>query len=219
MNEFEPLTIERIDDVPLLLAQLERIQVAHLLDRHFPTHGNWQGLSLGMVSAVWLSHILSEGDHWLNHVEPWAARQHCLQACLGQEVRSLDFTDDRLAAVLDYLSDDERWQVCERELGQHLFQFGHSKDHRPDSPQVKIKLSALDPLGVPLGVTIIGGQRADDGLYVPVAVLSQQAQTVSHVTPLSALQECIMALLGFPSAVYSTLALHSYKLTFQMSEP
>jgi transposase len=163
-------------------------------------------------------------------------------------VRSLDFTDDRLAVVLDYLSDDERWQVCERELGQHLirvydlhpslvrvdgttvsgyvqpspvglFQFGHSKDHRPDSPQVKIKLSALDPLGVPLGVTIIGGQRADDGLYVPVAVLSQQAQTVSHVTPLSALQECIMALLGFPSAVYSTLALHSYKLTFQMSEP
>jgi len=55
MNEFEPLTIERIDDVPLLLAQLERMQVAHLLDRHFPTHGNWQGLSLGMVSAVWRS--------------------------------------------------------------------------------------------------------------------------------------------------------------------
>jgi transposase len=170
MNEIEQLTIERIDDVPLLLAQLERMQVAQLLDRHFPTHGNWQGLSLGMVSAVWLSHILSEGDHWLNHVEPWAAqRQHCLQACLGQEVRSLDFTDDRLAAVLDYLSEDERWQACERELGQHLirvydlhprrvrvdsttvsgyvqpspdglFQFGQSKDHRPDLPQVKIKL-------------------------------------------------------------------------------
>jgi transposase len=44
-----------------------------------------------------------------------------------------------------------------------LFQFGHSKDHRPDLPQVKIKLSALDPLGLPLGVTLVGGQRADDG--------------------------------------------------------
>jgi transposase len=208
MNENEPLTIERIDDVPLLLAQLEHMQVAPLLDRHFPTHGNWQGLSLGMVSAIWLSHILSEGDHWLNHVEPWAAGHvTCLQACLGQEVRRLDFTDDRLAAVLDYLSDDERWQACERELGQHLirvydlhpsrvrldsttvsgylhptpdglFQFGHSKDHRPDLPQVKIKLSALDPLALPLGITIVGGQRADDGLYVPA--IRQVQQTLEH---------------------------------------
>jgi transposase len=204
MDEIEPLTIERIDDVPILLAQLERMQVANLLDRHFPTHGNWQGLSLGMVSAVWLSHILSEGDHWLNHVEPWAAQHlHCLQACLGQEVRSLDFTDDRLASILDYLSADEQWQAFERELGQHLirvydlhpsrvrvdsttvsgyvhaspdglFQFGHSKDHRPDLPQVKIKLSALDPLGLPLGVTIVSGQRADDGLYVPAIQHVQQ---------------------------------------------
>ena len=91
MNEKEPLTIERIDDVPILLTQLERMQVARLLDRHFPTHGNWQGLSLGMVSMVWLSHILSQGDHWLNHVEPWASGHlNSLQACLGQEVRSLD---------------------------------------------------------------------------------------------------------------------------------
>ena len=121
MDEFEPLTIERIDDVPILLTQLERMQVANLLDQHFPTHGNWQGLSLGMVSVVWLSHILSEGEHWLNHVEPWAAqRLNCLQACLGQEVRSLDFSDDRLASVLDYLSDDEQWQAVERDLTQHL---------------------------------------------------------------------------------------------------
>src|ERR1700680_1758007 len=165
MDEIEPLMIERIDDVPILLTQLEHMQVAPLLDRHVPTHGNWQGLSLGTVSVVWLSHILSEGDHWLNHVEPWASRHlTCLQACLGQEVRRLDFTDDRLAAVLDYLSADEPWQAFERDLGQHLirvydlhpsrvrvdsttisgyvhprpdglFQFGHSKDHRPDLPQ------------------------------------------------------------------------------------
>ncbi len=79
MDEFEPLTGERIDDVPVLLAQLERMQAAHLLDRHFPTHGDWQGLNLGMSSVVWLSHILSEGDHWLNYVDPWAAQHlNCL---------------------------------------------------------------------------------------------------------------------------------------------
>src|SRR5260370_3660724 len=124
MNEFEPFTIERIDDVQRLVEQLERMQVATLLDRHFTTDGNWQGLSLGMISTVWLSHILSEGDHWLNHVEGWAAQHlHCLQACVGQDVRSLDFSDDRLAAVLDYLSADEQWQTLERDLGQHLIRF------------------------------------------------------------------------------------------------
>src|SRR5260370_7218686 len=117
MNEIEHLTTERVDDIPILLAQLERMQVAPLLDRHFSTHGNWQGLSLGMVSVVWLSHILSEGDHWLNHVEPWASGHlTCLQACLGQEVRSLDFTDDRLAAVLHYLSHDEPCPPFQRAL-------------------------------------------------------------------------------------------------------
>src|SRR5450759_351605 len=204
MNEIEQLTIERVDDIPILLAQLEHMQVASLLDRHFPTHGNWQGLSLGQVVEVWLSHILSEGDHWLSHVEPWADQhRNCLQVCLGQEVRRLDFSDDRLASVLDALSEDEPWQVFERELSRHLirvydlrpsrvridsptvsgyvqptpdglFQFGHSKDHRPDLPQVKIKLSALDPLGLPLTSTIVSGERADDGLYVPEIQRVQQ---------------------------------------------
>ncbi len=223
MDEFEPLKIERIDDVPVLLAQLERMQVANLLDRHFPTHGNWQGLSLGTVSVVWLSHILSEGDHWLNHVEPWASGHlTCLQACLGQEVRGLDFSDDRLASILDDLSADERWQAFERDLGQHLirvydlhpsrvrvdsttvsgyvhpspdglFQFGHSKDHRPDLPQVKIKLSALDPLGLPMGITVVGGQRADDGLYVPAI---EQAQQTLGQRGLLYVGDCKMAALS-----------------------
>ena len=70
----ETLTIrsERVDDIPLLLAQLDRMGVQPLLDEHFPTHGNWVGLSLGWVTVLWLTHILSEADHRLNHVEPWA---------------------------------------------------------------------------------------------------------------------------------------------------
>lgn len=48
-----------------------------------------------------------------------------------------------------------------------LFQFGHSKDHRPDLPQLKVNLATLDPLGLPLSTTIVAGNRADDGLYLP----------------------------------------------------
>lgn len=59
MNKPLPLTTERVDDISILLAQLERIGVRTLRDKHFPTHGNWQGLSLGTAAIIWLSHILS----------------------------------------------------------------------------------------------------------------------------------------------------------------
>ena len=100
----ETLTIvsERVDGIPVLLAQLNRLGLQPLLDEHFPTHGNWVGLSLGWVSVLWLTHILSEGDHRLNHVVPWAKqRLHTLQACTEQPIHPLDVSDDRLATVLE----------------------------------------------------------------------------------------------------------------------
>ncbi len=67
-----------------------------LLDKHFPMHGHWKGLDLGHIVQVWLAHILSEGDHRLNHVESWAGGLLItLEKCLARPVRSLDFTDDR----------------------------------------------------------------------------------------------------------------------------
>jgi transposase len=175
MNKALTVTNERVDDIPLLLAQLERMGIQQLLDQHFPTHGNWQGLSLGWVAVVWLSYILSQADHRLSHVQPWIQKRlETLRVCTGQPLRALDFSDDRLEAVLRYLNQDESWQQLEQELGgsllrvyelkpervrldsttasgycgvseEGLFQWGHSKDHRPDLAQVKVMLSTLDP--------------------------------------------------------------------------
>jgi len=198
MSENLTIQTERVDDVPLLLAQMERMNVPSLLDAHFPTHGNRQGLSLGWVSTIWLAHILSRADHRLNQVRPWAETLHdTLRACLGAALRPTDLTDDRLADVLRTLSDDTRWAAFEAALNAHtlrvydlrattvrvdsttasgywtvtddgLFQFGHSKDHRPDLPQVKVMLATLDPLGLPLAVDVVAGQSADDPLYLPI---------------------------------------------------
>jgi len=197
MNETFTIISERVDDIPLLLAQLERMGVQPLLDEHFPTHGNWTGLSLGWVGVLWLTHILSQADHRLNHVEPWAEqRLHTLRGCTGQLLHPLDISDDRLAGLLEALSDDECWCTFEGALNQQLlrvydlqpqrvrldsttasgywgvtedglFQLGHSKAHRPDLPQVKVMLAALDPLGLPVATDVVPGQRADDPLYVP----------------------------------------------------
>src|SRR5467141_3025088 len=75
MNEIPNIITERVDDIPLLLEQMQRMGLPTLLDDHFPIHGNWQGLSLGWVSTVWLSSIVSRGDHRLVHVEPWVAQR------------------------------------------------------------------------------------------------------------------------------------------------
>jgi transposase len=56
-----------------------------------------------------------------------------------------------------------------------LFQFGLSKDHRPDLPQIKINLAVLDPLGMPLTTTVVSGERADDPLYLPAIRRVQQS--------------------------------------------
>ena len=73
MNDIRNSITERVDDIPLLLEQMQRMGLPTLLDDHFPTHGNWQGLSLGWVTTMWLSSILSRGDHRLVHVAPWVA--------------------------------------------------------------------------------------------------------------------------------------------------
>jgi hypothetical protein len=45
MAETLTLVSEGVDDIPVLLAQLNRMGLQPLLDEHFPTHGNWVGLA------------------------------------------------------------------------------------------------------------------------------------------------------------------------------
>jgi transposase len=101
MNNNEEFNTERVDDIPVLLAILERMGIQKLLDKHFITHGNWQGISLGWLAVVWLSYILSQADHRLSHVQSWVEnRLETLSICTGTAIRALDLSDDRLQAVL-----------------------------------------------------------------------------------------------------------------------
>src|SRR3989442_1642549 len=207
MTEQLTVTTERVDDIPILLAQSDTMGIPELLDEYFKPHGNWEGMSLGWTTAVWLAHILSEGDHRMNQVQGWVAhRLQTLHICTGQEVQERGWSDDRLALVLDALAQPEAWQRFETALNQRiirvyqlnpqrvrldsttasgywtvsddgLFQLGYSKDHRPDLPQLKVMLSALDPLGLPLATQVVAGKVADDPLYIPaIKQVSQSLQ-------------------------------------------
>ena len=214
---------EQVDDIPVLLGQGKKIGMPELLDEHFMPHGNWQGTSFGWTTMIWLAHILSEGDHRLNQVEGWVEkRPHTLEISTGESVRALEWSDDRLGIVLEALADSENWKAFETELNRRtlrvydlrahrvrvdsttasgywtvteegLFQHGHSKDHRPDLPQLKVMLSALDPLGMPVATQVVSGERADDKLYIP-AIQQVSASLDEH--GLLYVGDCKMAALG-----------------------
>jgi transposase len=123
---------------------------------------------------------------------------YTLGQLLGHPIREVEFNDDRLGGVLRRLSDDETWAAIERDLwgpavavyemespdvrldsttsyGYHdveesgLMQYGgHSKDHRPDLPQLKLMAAAAEPSGHLIASDVVPGHCADDPLYVPL---------------------------------------------------
>jgi transposase len=220
MNELPSFVTERVDDIPLLLQQMQHLGLAQLIDTHLCPHGNRQGLSFGQLACLWLAYILSEADHRMSHVRAWAAsRSRTLQAWLPQPLKETDCTDDRLADLLHALSDDAAWEALEIDLNQRtltvydlptevvrldattvsvdttpegLFLCGHSKDHRPDVPQVKIMMATLDPLAQPLVTQVLPGNCADDPLYVPAI---QQVRKSLNKRGLLYVGDCKMAAL------------------------
>jgi transposase len=216
------LTHERVDDVPLLLGFLIKLQLPEILDRHLPPHPLHQGLSHGWLITVWIAYILSRADHRKSPVQAWAdGLQHTLEALVGQPIRPVEFSDDRLTLVLKRLADSAAWQALEADLwhthcdvyalpvervrldattscGYHtltddgLMQLGHSKDHRPDLAQFKLMAAVAEPTGLFLAGDVHPGNAADDPLYLP---LYRRVRTLLGQTGLLYTGDCKMAAL------------------------
>jgi transposase len=153
MNTSSPQVhrVERVDDIPVLLATLKQLQVDEILDRHYPSGHRWKGeLTFGEVACVWLAFITSQGDHRLAELRPWAqANRRTLSACLDKTVRPLDFHDDRLADLLDRLAQGDAWQDCEVQLNRHTVRVYHldSALFRVDTTTANSYVQTLAQLG------------------------------------------------------------------------
>jgi transposase len=186
---------ERIDDIPLLLGFLEKMQLPNILEKHLGSHHLHEGIANGHLACIWLSFILSQASHCKVHVQEWAAnRTHLFQTLLDQPFRPIECSDDRLSILLRRLHDAD-WNALEADLwkascevyeipveqcrldsttsyGYHtvepdgLMQYGHSKDHRPDLPQLKLMAAAALPSGQTIACDIVPGNSADDPLYL-----------------------------------------------------
>jgi transposase len=134
----------------------------------------------------------------------------------------IDYTDDRLGIVLRRLSDTDGWNKLEAQLwactmdvyaftmdgvhvdsttvsGYHtvtengVMQYGHSKDHRPDLPQLKLMVAAAQPTGSMIATDVVPGNQADDPLYLP---LIARVRTILNMTGVIYSGDSKMAAIG-----------------------
>ena len=212
---------ERVDDVALLIGQMVKMGLPEVFDQPIPHHWRQRGLSWGWTAVIWLASIVTEGDHRKVSVETsLKSMHHTLSALTAQIIEPLDFSDDRLSHLLQHVSKAAYWHQIERAFnarsievhalpqdvircdattvsGAHevtdggLLQFGHSKDD-PLRPQIKVMMGALDPLGMPLATDVLSGERADDGLYLPII---ERIRRGLHKTGLLFVGDCKMSAL------------------------
>jgi transposase len=194
--------IENVDQLPIIFGLLQKMNVQATIDSVIQAHGNWQGLSIGWVITIWLMHILAQHTHQMDCVQVWVEKHLVVLGKLTQQkVTALDFTDDRLALCLRYLSLSDNWSRLETRLtrgviqvydlkqklptrwlmrldatvgtvghdtaNHTLFQVGKAKNGLYET-LFKMMVASLDPLGIPIAVDVVPGNRADDPLYVPV---------------------------------------------------
>jgi transposase len=233
MNPNPPhlLRVEAAADLPVLWATLQRLDLPATLDRHFPAPPHWKGpLTPGEVLAVWLLFLVSQGDHCLNHLQPWVAQQQgVLAALLGKPVRSTCAHDDRLADWLTRLSHGDAFAALEHDLNQHtvrVYQLPTElvrldattansyaevlseqgllqfghSKDDPDRPQFKIAAAVLDPLGLPLATAVVPGNVTDDPLYVPAIQAVREALGVGGRTYVGDCKMAALATRGFVAA-------------------
>jgi transposase len=226
MNTSEPrlLRVEALADLPVLWATFQRLDLPATLDRLFPAPLHWKGpLTPGEVLSLWLLFLVSQGDHCLNHVQPWVLQhQGTLSALLGKPVRPTDAHDDRLADWLSRLGAGAAFSALETDLNQQTVRVYHlptevvridtttansyadvlsaqgllqfgHSKDDSDRPQLKIAAAILDPLGLPLATAVVPGNTADDPLYIPAIRSVQQALGVGGRTYVG---DCKMAALA-----------------------
>jgi len=235
-NRNYQISTERIDDIVILLSVMKQIGLPEIINQYLPRHGKEKGLDWGWVTVIWLSYILSRGDHRKVKVRDWVdQRSYTLETVCGLDLKETDFTDDRLGILLRRLSQTETWSRIETHLSQEsirvyslptqqiridattnsgyhqvseegLFQFGKSKDD-PNLPQIKTMMASLDPLGMPLATLVVSGENADDGLYLPAF---EQVTSTLNEPELLCVGDCKMSAIQTRASIHCA---HHYYLT------
>ena len=113
--------IERVDELPIILAMLKNLCVQEIIDKHIFPHGNWTGLSYGQLAVLFITYVLHSLTHRLCGMEPWLNKHKTvIQKITGWKIGDKDATDDRLGILTGGLGEnEEKSYEFQQELNQH----------------------------------------------------------------------------------------------------
>lgn len=118
------MRIERVDNLPIIITWLLKMQVHTIIDAIWSRHGNWQGLSYGQLALLFVAYVIQRRTHRLLGMESWLNDHRTVIASLtGWTIGEKEATDDRLGLLLTAMGEDEAQGVeMQQQLGQQLIQ-------------------------------------------------------------------------------------------------
>ena len=118
------LKIERVDELPILIEWVRRLHVVEIIDKLWHPATQWQGLSYGQLSLLFIVYVIHQRSHCLSRMEDWVSEHHqVLEECTGWSIRDKDATDDRLGHLLGQLGSSEaNRETFQRAMSSHVIQ-------------------------------------------------------------------------------------------------
>lgn len=94
-------SIERVDEIPIIFHKVKQMGIQERVDQFWPMHGNWQGLSYGQLTVLFMMYVIHSMNHCLSGMEAWVAQhQYLLTQLTGWTLTPKDATDDRLGLLI-----------------------------------------------------------------------------------------------------------------------
>ena len=132
------VTVERMDDLPVLVERMKQMQVESIIDEIVPAHHLWEGISKGKLAVGWLAHMMTHGDHRKVHVKAAMAKcQHTMSQLLEIPLSENDFGDDHLGRLLNSLG-----RIGVAEKLDHAFNLHSLRYYQLDADGAVVRLDS-----------------------------------------------------------------------------
>jgi transposase len=117
-------SIERVNEIPIIFHKVKQMGIQERIDRFWPIHGNWQGLSYGQLAVLFMIYVIHSMSHRLSGMEAWVTQhQYLLAQLTGWTITPKDATDDRLGLLIEaFGSDLDRLLQYQIEQGASIVQ-------------------------------------------------------------------------------------------------
>lgn len=138
----------RVDDLPLLYAVIKQLKIGETLNQYLSVHGNWTGTLPGQIIELWLCYMLSTSDHKLSTVEEWSENHLELLKVMSElpELSAQDFADDKLGLLLDYVSEQSKWDSIERDVNSSILEV-YRLEPTDEPPVVRLDAASFQTYG------------------------------------------------------------------------